>query len=268
MKRFLEYQIFKIDHLELKVISVIQLLIFILAIFILLKIMKKSIYHMKRVEKGKKYSIYNLFKYLILVLAFVISLDLLGFNLSLLLAGSAALLVGLGLGLQNLFSDYISGIIILIDSTIKVGDVIEVNGTVSKVQEINLRTTRVITRDDKYIILPNSDLTKNSLINWTLNEVSARFEVSVGVDYSSEVEKVMGLLVEAIKGHPFAAKKPEVFARFNEFSESSLNFTVYFWSDEVFRIEQVKSEMRVKIMESFRANNIKIPFPQRVIHHV
>jgi small-conductance mechanosensitive channel len=101
---------------------------------------------------------------LIILISIVAGLQLFGFNLSVLVAGSAALLVGIGLGLQNLFSDFISGILLLLDSSVKVNDVIELNGMVCVVQEINLRTTTVLTRDDKYIILPNTDLTRNQLL--------------------------------------------------------------------------------------------------------
>lgn len=205
-------------------------------------------------------------KYFIIVLAVGISLQILDFNLSVLIAGSAALLVGLGLGLQNLFSDYVSGIIILFDSTVKVGDVIEINGLVCKVEEINLRTTTVLTRNDKYIILPNTDLTRNQLINWTHSDIASRFEVNVGVDYSSDVKLVMKILFEAAINQPGVLKNPKPFTRFTDFGESSLNFSIIFWSEDVFRVENIKSELRVKIFDKLNENNITIPFPQRVVH--
>jgi small-conductance mechanosensitive channel len=196
----------------------------------------------------------------------VIGLQILGFNLSVLMAGSAALLVGIGLGLQNLFSDFVSGIIILVDSTVKVDDIIEINGMVCQVQEINIRTTTVLTRDDKYIILPNSDLTRNQLINWTHSAISSRFEVSVGVDYSSDVKLVMKILKEAVDKQKGVLKMPSPFVRFTDFGDSSLDFSIIFWSEEVFRVENIKSEMRIRIFELFNSNNITIPFPQRVVH--
>jgi small-conductance mechanosensitive channel len=107
-------------------------------------------------DEAKKYSIFSLFTYFFYTICIIIGLQILGFDITLLLAGSAALLVGLGLGIQNLFSDYISGIIILFDNSIKVGYVIEVNQLVCQVQEIKIRTSQVLTRDDKYIIIPNT----------------------------------------------------------------------------------------------------------------
>ncbi|PKP42663.1 MAG: mechanosensitive ion channel protein MscS [Bacteroidetes bacterium HGW-Bacteroidetes-13] len=266
MKKKLDYTLFSIDDFELKLSSIIFLLIFLIIIFILLKIIKKSIYRVRSFDVAKKYSIYSLIKYFVLVLSLVISLQILGFNLSVLIAGSAALLVGLGLGIQNLFSDYVSGIIILFDSTVKVGDIIEINGLVCKVEEIHLRTTTVLTRDDKYIILPNSDLTRNHLINWTHSEISSRFEVKVGVDYSADVKLVMNILSEAAMEQPGILKNPKPFSRFTDYGESSIDFSIIFWSEDVFRVENIKSELRVKIFEKLKENNITIPFPQRVIH--
>ncbi len=183
------------------------------------------------------------------------------------LAGSAALLVGVGLGLQNIFSDFVSGIILLVESKIKVNDILEVDDLMCRVLEINLRTTTVLTRDDRYIILPNTDLTKNQIVNWTYNDIASRFEVAVGVSYSSDINLVKKILKQVANEQEEVLKSPEPFVRFNEFADSSLNFSVYFWSEQIYRVENIKSEMRTRIFELFAENNINIPFPQRVLHH-
>lgn len=246
--------------------SILKLILFAFSIYLALNFLKRIIYKSNKIDEPKKYSIFNLLKYFVFVLSFLTGLQIIGFDLSVLIAGSAALLVGVGLGLQNLFSNFISGIIILFDSTVKVNDVIEINGMVSVVQEINLRTTTVLTRDDKYILLPNSILTSNQLINWTHSNISSRFEVTVGVDYSSDVNHVMQLLLEAVVDQPGVQKEPKPFVRFINFGESSLDFSVHFWSEDVFRIKNVESDIRVKIMNTFKEHNISIPFPQRVVH--
>lgn len=266
MKEFLESTLFSVEGFSLKTITVLKLVIFFAAVFIFLFILRKFIYRAKKFDEGKKYAIYNLFRYFTLVIALVLGLQILGFNLSVLMAGSAALLVGVGLGLQNLFSDFVSGIIILVDSSIKVGDIVEINGLVCEVQEINLRTTTVLTREDKYMILPNTEITRNYLINWTHSTVTSRFEVTVGVDYSSDVNLVMNVLKQAVDQQKGVLMHPKPFIRFTDFGESSLNFSVLFWCDDVFRVESLKSELRVKIFELFKANKITIPFPQRDIH--
>ncbi|MEO6290450.1 MAG: mechanosensitive ion channel domain-containing protein [Ginsengibacter sp.] len=266
MKEFLDYTLLQLGDYTVRVASLLKLIIFLVVVIFLLKMIKKAMFRTKKIDMAKKYAIYNLIKYCILVFSFVIGFELLGFNISVLIAGSAALLVGLGLGLQNLFSDFISGIILLVDSTVKVNDIIEVNGLVCKVQEINLRTTMVLTRDDKYIILPNSDLTRNQLINWTHSDITSRFEVKIGVDYTSDVSLVMKILKEAADCQEGVLKDPVPFIRFSDYGESSLNFSIFFWSEEVFRVENIMSAMRVRIFELFRENNITIPFPQRVLH--
>jgi small-conductance mechanosensitive channel len=182
------------------------------------------------------------------------------------LAGSAALLVGIGLGLQNLFNDFVSGVIILLDATIKVNDVIEVNGLFCRVQKINIRTTTVLTREDKYIILPNSTLTGSQLINWTHGHETSRFEIQIGVDYSTDIHKAIKLIKDIAEEHPLVLKDPKPFIRLFDFGNSSIDLVLLFWSDEVFRVENVKSEIRIKIVDSFRENGIIIPFPQRDVH--
>ncbi|MGC6433501.1 MAG: mechanosensitive ion channel family protein [Crocinitomicaceae bacterium] len=266
INEILNFSLIEVDKYQLKISTVIVLSVFILFIIVFLKFLKKLINRSTKFDQGKKYSIFNLFKYFTLVFTIVFSLQIIGLDVSVLLAGSAALLVGIGFGLQNVFSDFISGIIILVDASVKVNDVIELNGLIGSVTEINFRTTTVMTRDEKYIIIPNSQLTSSQLINWSHSKITSRFEVSVGVDYSSDVEKVIQLLEEAVKLHPKVLRTPKPFVRFTEFADSSLNFTILFWSNDLFRIENVKSEIRIEIFKLFKKNGIQIPFPQRVVH--
>jgi small-conductance mechanosensitive channel len=267
MKKFLDYTLFEIDKYQLKVSSLLLLILLIIVVKIILQLIKKSLYGSSRIDTAKKYSFFNLIKYIIIVFAIIFGFQILGFNLSLILAGSAALLVGIGLGLQNIFSDFVSGIILLVESKIKVNDILEVNDLTCRVLEINLRTTTVLTRDDRYIILPNTDLTKNQILNWTYNNIASRFEVAVGVSYSSDINLVQKILKQVALEQQEVLKTPEPFVRFNDFADSSLNFSVYFWSEEIYRVENIKSEMRTRIFELFTENNITIPFPQMVLHH-
>ncbi|MEO6638215.1 MAG: mechanosensitive ion channel domain-containing protein [Ginsengibacter sp.] len=266
MKEFFNYTLFQIGEYSMKVSSIFFFITFFIVVFTLLGVFKRYIYKVKRIDLAKKYAIYSLIKYCVLVFSIIIGLQILGLNLSVLVAGSAALLVGIGLGLQNLFSDFVSGIILLVDSSVKVNDVIEVNGLICKVQEINLRTTTVLTRDDNYIILPNTDLTKNQLVNWTHNHVASRFEVTIGVDYSSDVKLVMKILKEATADQKGILATPAAFVRFTDYGESSLDFSIFFWTEEIFSADNIKSEIRIKVFELFKSNNITIPFPQRVLH--
>ena len=267
MKDTLNYTIFTFNEVSFTVTSLITLVIFWAALLTFLYIVKRLIKSYDRIDKNKQYSIISLLRYFVIFIGFVVSLQLIGLDTTILVAGSTALLVGLGLGIQNLFSDYISGIIILFDSSIKVNDVIDVEGLVCKVFEINLRTTKVVTRDDKYILLPNTDLTRKHIINWTHQKVESRFEVSVGVDYSSDPQQVMQIMTQCAAETQNVNKEPKPFVRFNNYGESSIDFTLYFWTVDVFRVGNIESDLRASIFRAFRANGINIPFPQRVIHN-
>ena len=266
MKNFFDITIFSIGEYSVNLYALLILFFIIIATIILQIILRKGINRIQYVEISKKYAIFKLLQYLIWVIVILIALQVLNVNITVLLAGSAALLVGLGLGMQGIFSDFVSGIILLLSGTIKVDDVIEVNDMICRVQEINFRTTTVIGRDENYIILPNSELTQNRLINWTLSNVSSRFKITVGIDYSSDVDLVSKVLKEATTNHPLVLKTPEPFVRFENYGESSLQFSVFFWSNEVFRSEKTKSDIRFEIFKAFKENNITIPFPQRVVH--
>ncbi len=266
MKEFFNYKVLQLGNFDLDVSTIFKLGFLVIFVIVSLYGIKKAIYRASRIDIAKKYAIYSLIKYVLLVVTVFAGFQILEFDITILLGGSAALLVGFGLGIQSLFSDFVSGIILLIDSTVKVNDVIDIDGLICRVQEINLRTTTVLTRDDKYIIVPNADLTRNQIINWTHSDLASRFEVSVGVDYSSDVNKVMTILQEAIEQQDGILKNPPPFVRFTDFGDSSLDFSVFFWSEEVFRVENMKSEIRVRIFNLFSKNGIQIPFPQRVVH--
>ena len=265
-RELLNFKLFTIGKADISVSSLIFLVIFILALNFIVKIIRKLIYRSQKLDESKKFTIFSLIKYVLYVVGFILGMNMIGINVSVLMGASAALLVGIGLGLQNIFSDFVSGIVLLLDSSIKVGDIIEVDNLVCQVKEINLRTTTVLTRDDKYVILPNTFLTKNNLFNWTHSNLNSRFDIQVGVAYSSDVQTVMDILKSVTAANPKVAKTPEPFVRFNDYADSALIFNVYFWSSDPFRVENLKSELRVKYFEAFREHDIEIPFPQRVVH--
>ena len=265
-REILDFKLFTMGKADISVSSLIFLVIFILALNFIVKIIRKLIYRSQKLDESKKFTIFSLIKYVLYVVGFILGMNMIGINVSVLMGASAALLVGIGLGLQNIFSDFVSGIVLLLDSSIKVGDIIEVDNLVCQVKEINLRTTTVLTRDDKYVILPNTFLTKNNLFNWTHSNLNSRFDIQVGVAYSSDVQTVMDILKSVTAANPKVVKTPEPFVRFNDYADSALIFNVYFWSSDPFRVENLKSELRVKYFEAFREQDIEIPFPQRVVH--
>lgn len=266
-QEILDFSILELgSEFNLTVLNLFELVLLFILTFLVLFLIKKTIYKSKKLDLAKKYSLNNLTKYVVYTIAFIIFFNILGFELKYVMAGSAALLVGIGLGLQNLFSDFVSGIIILIDSSIKVGDILDVDGLICQVEKINLRTTLVLTRDDKFILLPNSLLTKQKIVNWTHSKNISRFEVDVSVARSSDVELTMKLIKEAGLEQKDVLKDPDPFVRLNNFGTSSLDFTLYFWVNNVFRVENTKSAIRVILYKKLKENNINIPFPQHVLH--
>lgn len=265
MKELLEYQLFEIGEYSLKVSAIVFFLLLLLLVTLGLKLIRKIIYSSRANDLPRKYALYSLIKYCVIALAFIFSLQILGLNITVLMGASAALLVGIGLGLKDLFSDFISGIVLLVESSIKVNDIIEVNGFVCRVQKINLRTTTVFTREQKYIILPNTELTRNQLINWTYTTSPSRFKISLRVDFNTDIPQVTHLLIQAAKEHTMVLHEPAPSVRFQEFGDVAFEFTLLYWSNEVFRSENIKSEIRVRILEKFREHHIQLPYPQTIV---
>jgi len=217
----------------------------------------------QRLDKGREYAIYQIAVYLTYVITIAIGLESVGVKLTVLLAGSTALLVGLGLGMQDFFKALVAGFIILTERTVSAGDVVEIAGTVGQVKEISLRTTTVTTRDDIVMIIPNQQLISDRVINWSQNKKSTRFSVNVGVAYGSDTELVQKILLEVALANNLVETEQRPSVQFLDFGSSSLDFAVFFYSFELFRIEYVKSELRFAIDKKFREHNIQIPFPQR-----
>lgn len=213
-------------------------------------------------DEGKAYAIRQIAAYFIYTIALVLVLDSLGVKITVLLAGSTALFVGLGLGLQDAFKDLVAGIIILSERTVTAHDIVEVDGTVGEVLEVGLRTTTLRTRDDIELIMPNQKLTNERVINWSRNKKMTRFNVEVGVAYGSDTQLVRKLLLEVVSKNEAVSDSPQPHVFFDNFGNSSLNFKLFFYSHNLFRIERVKSELRYEIDEIFRENGITIAFPQ------
>ncbi len=221
---------------------------------------------LNNIDEKRRHSIYLLIKYFVWVVVLVIILEVLGLEVKLLLAGSAALLVGIGFGLQPIFADLVSGLFLLFEGTVKIGDVIEADGVVGKIHQINLRSTEVMTRDNMIIIIPNSKFVVEKVINWSHNADSVRFIVTVGVSYGSDVEMVMRALKEEMVSLRRIESLPAPFVRFVEFGESSLDFQMIFWTKDTFIVENIKSDLRRKVYARLIKEGVRIPFPQRDLH--
>ncbi|WP_010522128.1 mechanosensitive ion channel family protein [Aquimarina agarivorans] len=263
-----EILIFKLELGAFK-ISILSLLIvivtFIITRYALGLITKLITGRLEKDNVPKFQSLLSFIKYFIYALVGVVVFQMLGINLTPILAASAALLVGVGLALQTLFQDILSGVFILIDRTVIVGDIIELDNKIGRVEEIKLRTTRAVTIDNKVLIIPNHQYLTNSLYNWTQNGKSTRDAVTVGVAYDSDVELVKKLLLQAVNENESVLQFPEPIVFFEDFGDSALNFKVMYTIGNSFTGATPRSEIRFTITKLFREYNIQIPFPQREV---
>jgi small-conductance mechanosensitive channel len=263
--KILEFSILRTGNYELKVGKILLVVFILLVTRLLLWLIRISIFRKRKFRKldhSSLYSVYQIIRYLLWVISITLMLEALSIKITVLIAGSAAILVGIGLGLQQTFNDFISGIILLIEGTTKIGDVLEIDGDVIIIQKIGLRTSKGLTRDDIVVIIPNSLITSNKVINWSHQSKKTRFRINVGVAYGSNVDLVIKILEESVFEHPDICDRNLIEVRLIDFGSSSLDFQVLFFSDNAFRIEKVKSDIRKIINRKFIENNIVIPFQQ------
>ena len=247
--------------------AVLLAIVFYFFTWLLLKLIRRIVSRALDEEARVKFKgIFTFFNYFIYTIVTLVAFDTVGLNLTTIFAASAALLVGVGLALQTFIQDIISGVFILADKSVHVGDIIQVDGQIGKVERIQLRTTRAVTRDNRVLIIPNHKFMASILYNWTENGTLTRESVEVGVAYASDINRVKEILIEAASEHPLILKKPVPLVLFNDFGESALEFELLFSINRSFESNIVKSDVRFAIDKAFRENTIEIPFPQRVIH--
>ena len=272
IQELLKYTLLDLGDYKLTVGSILAaLMVFVIARIVINLIgrMLKRIGAKRGMDHGRQLAMQQLISYVIWVITVFLMLEAVGIKPTLLLASSAALLVGIGLGLQAIFSDVVSGIFLLFEGTIRVGDILEVDGMVGRVQQINLRTSLFKTRDDIIMIIPNSQFVNDRVINWSHNNIATRFSVGVGVSYNSDVEKVKQVLLQCVvENDEVITFDPNHYplVRLIAFGNSSIDFEVLFFSKNMFRIENTLSDIRFAIRKEFIRQNIEIPFPQRDLH--
>ena len=244
---------------------VVIFLIARITIWVLTQVALFSLFKRQDIDQGSRFAINQLLKYLIYFIATILAIDGLGINMTLILGGAAALLVGVGLGLQQTFNDFFSGLVLLFERSVSVGDVMDVGGVVGAVKKIGLRSSIIETRSNVSIIVPNSKLVNESVKNWTHFVEFVRFEIKVGVAYGSDTKVVKKVLLTAVNEHHQILDYPVPFVRFNDFGDSALAFSVYFFTNRYLIIEDINSDIRFRVDELFKEHGVTIPFPQRDI---
>ena len=229
---------------------------------------ERKISRLQNVRAATRALAVKLAQILIYVIAFLVGLDFVGIDLTTLTVFSGAVGIGLGFGLQKIASNFISGLILLMEKSIEEGDLIELaDGTFGFVRRASARYTLVETFDSKEILVPNEDLITSRVVNWTFSNSSARVELEIGVSYHSDIELARDLILQAAAEHPRCAATPEPACFLRTFGDSSVNFTLHFWVDDVTEGRwHPHSEVMFEVWRKFKDCGIEIPFPQRDLH--
>lgn len=221
----------------------------------------------RRVKPAARTLLLKLFRIFGFALAALVTLNTIGLNLSSLAIFGGALGIGLGFGLQTITSNFISGILLLLDKSIKPGDVVSVDDTFGQVIDMRARYLVLRRRDGMEVLIPNEQFIGNQVINWSFSSKAVRQEVTIGVSYASDMEAVQEILLEAVKGVPRVREKPDPKVFIKEFADSSVVFAVRYWmEDPEDGVTNLKGDVNMALWKALKAHNIDIPFPQLVVH--
>ena len=220
-----------------------------------------------RLQPSLQFGLSRIIGYTLIAIGFYVAFQAVGLDLSSLAIVAASVGVGVGFGLQNIINNFVSGIIILAERPISIGDRIDVAGVAGRVTKIQLRSTTVVTNDNITMIVPNADFISNTVTNWSHGDPKVRIRVPIGVAYGSDLKLLQRLLLEAAEEHPKALRDPSPVVLFTEFGDSSLNFELGVWTQEMTATPiHFTSQMNFIIEKKLRENDIEIPFPQRDLH--
>jgi small-conductance mechanosensitive channel len=267
----LNYRIFTLGEAHITPLNIIYLLLLTVLLFWLSNKLKnilvERVLGRTHLDLGARIAIGTIVRYVLLLVGFLIIIQTVGINLTTLNVLAGAIGIGVGFGLQNIASNFISGLIILFERPVQVGDRIEVGDVNGKVTGIGARSTTVRTNDNITIIVPNSKFIEENVINWSFEDNIVRFRIPVGVAYASDLNLVKRLLLEVAAENKDVLDKPKSAARLMRFGDSSIDMQLWVWTREKLQRKNVLiSDLNFAIWEKFRANNIEIPYPQTDLH--
>lgn len=271
IKDLLDIAVFDLGKTRFTLLTIIYILVFLtLLIFVTAKL-KKYIVNIllakSGIDIGTRESFGAIFRYIIIVIGFVIVFQTAGVDLSSLTILFGALGIGVGFGLQNVTSNFVSGLIILFERPIKIRDRIEVAGIHGDVVDISLRATTIVTNDNISVIVPNSEFISSTVINWSHMDRNVRFNIPVSVSYKEDPESVKEILLEVAGRNEGVLKHPAPDVLFDKYGESSLNFNLRIWTrSHINKPGVLRSQLYYEIFKVFREKGVEIPYPQRDIH--
>jgi len=262
LSKFLEYELYTSKSLSITIGTILFIVFTLMITKYGLTFLRKTVIKNSPDDVALRLrSVFNFVNYFIYVIMFFFILNVIGLNISMFLTTSAALFVGLGFALQDIFRDIIAGIYILFDKTLNMGDVIEVNGQVARVKAIHLRCTIVETRNLKDIVIPNRKLIDDIVYNWTHEDPVIRARIDVGVYIGTDVELVKAVLLSAVEDNIDVLKDPKPIVFIDQFGDSSIRFILYYFIENAFDNDRISSDIRFAIDKKFKLNNISLPVP-------
>jgi len=272
LRRIWEFPVATVADQGIRVGNVILAIVFlIVAVVVARTLSRRLVRHLLQrlgVHEGSVYAFQSLSFYLLLFFLSVFSLHLASIPVTMFAVLGGAIAIGLGFGSQTLVGDFISGLVLLVERPIRMGDLVEIDGTLGTVEKIGLRSTWIRSVDNISIVLPNASVAGGKIINWTLSDIRVRSRLSVGVAYGSPTREVERLLMRAVGEHPKVLKDPAPVALFKDFGDNALQFELLFWveMDQPLARLRIESEIRFRVDELFREHRVVIAFPQRDIH--
>ncbi len=271
LRNVLNYTIFTLGEARITPLSIVYLIVLLTLLFFLSNklrnLLVERVLGHTRLDLGARQAIGTITRYFILFIGFLIILQTVGINLTTLNVLAGAVGIGVGFGLQNIASNFISGLIILFERPVQVGDRIEIDDVNGKVVSIGARSTHIRTNDNITIIVPNSKFISENVINWSFEGKKVRFRVPVGVAYSADINLAKKLLLKVADENGDVLQDPKPTVRLTKFGESSIDLELWVWSKEKLqRKSAFISDLNFAIWEKFNANNVEIPFPQTDLH--
>jgi small-conductance mechanosensitive channel len=261
----------KVPAIGLSLSQILRLIVLVAIVFWFASAAKRFLFNRflskSGLDRSLQYTIAQICGYLVLVVGVLIALQSAGLNLSALAVFAGAIGVGIGFGLQNITRNFISGLVVLAERPIKLGDRVEVGDVTGQVKDIRARSTTILTNDNIAIIVPNSDFIEKQVINWSHGDARVRFRIPVGISIESDVTKACEILIEIARAHPAALRQPEPWVIFDRFGDSTFELELAVWSlDMSYRPRRFRSDLNFEIERRFREAGIDLPRPRRDIH--
>jgi small-conductance mechanosensitive channel len=270
MAEFYSKPLFTLSGTEVTLLSIF-IFFFIICIsialsFVLQRTLKKALTHRFENQKGTLAAFLRLIHYAVIIIGFGIGLQTIGINLSALFAAGAVFAIAIGFAMQNIVQNFVAGIILLVERTIKPGDILEIEGNVVRVVDMGIRTTIVRTWRDEELIMPNSIFSQSAVKNFTLRDNEFRLGITVGVEYRSDMKKVIEVLEKTARDIPWRLPEPEPRILLMDFGDSAVIFAVYVNIDDPWKQRIYMSELRKAVWFAFKEAEITIAFHQVDIH--